>query len=208
MSEALDRKAHWETLYRTRRDDRVSWFQPSPDLSLQLIEATGIARDAPIIDVGGGASRLVDGLLSAGYRDVSVLDLAGAALRLSQQRLGARQRQVQWFEQDVTRFAPPRRFALWHDRAVFHFLTDPDDRERYLRVLARAVRPGGHVIIAAFAPDGPERCSGLEVVRYDPAGLAATLGHGFELVESLEEAHRTPAGKVQKFGYCRFVKSD
>ncbi|WP_303909086.1 class I SAM-dependent methyltransferase [Thiohalomonas denitrificans] len=206
MDEGFDRKAHWEEVYRTKSDREVSWFQPDPRLSLELIAATEIGRDGPVIDIGGGASRLVDVLLANGYDDVSVLDLSGEALRTSQRRLGALQARVSWFEQDVTRFVPPRRFSVWHDRAVFHFLTEPADREAYRTVLERAVRPGGQVIIAAFAPDGPERCSGLEVVRYAPETLAAELGQGFQLLEHRTEAHRTPAGKIQKFSYCRFVK--
>ncbi len=208
MGKGFDRKGHWEQIYRTRSDREVSWFQPDPRLSLELIAAAGISPEQPIIDVGGGASRLVDALLAAGYEDVSVLDVAGEALRSSQRRLGPLQAWVGWFEQDVTRFAPPRRFAIWHDRAVFHFLTDPADRLAYRRLLERAVLPGGQVIIAAFALDGPERCSGLEVVRYSPDTLAAELGRDFQLLEHRTESHTTPAGKIQKFSYCRFVKPD
>lgn len=208
MDEVFDRKRHWEQVYRSKSDREVSWFQPDPRLSLELIAATACGRDEPVIDIGGGASRLVDGLLENGYEDVSVLDLSGEALRTSQRRLGARQTRVEWFEQDVTRFAPPRHFAVWHDRAVFHFLTEVADRIAYRRVLERAVRPGGQVIVAAFAPDGPERCSGLKVVRYAPDKLAAELGQGFQLLEHRTESHRTPAGKIQKFSYCRFVKPD
>ncbi|SCZ63720.1 class I SAM-dependent methyltransferase [Thiohalomonas denitrificans] len=206
MDEGFDRKAHWEEVYRSKSDREVSWFQPDPRLSLELIAATGLGCDEPIIDVGGGASRLVDILLLNGYEDLSVLDVAGEALRSSQRRLGDLQTRVSWFEQDVTCFVPPRRFSVWHDRAVFHFLTEPADREAYRSVLGRAVRPGGQVIIAAFAPDGPERCSGLEVVRYAPDTLATELGQGFQLLEHRTEEHRTPAGKIQKFSYCRFVK--
>jgi SAM-dependent methyltransferase len=174
-------------------------------MSLRLIAGTGVSRSAPVIDVGGGASVLVDGLLEAGFTDVTVLDLSGAALASSRARLGARASSVQWTEADVTRAdLPPRSFDLWHDRAVFHFLTDRADRLAYLRVLRHALRPGGHVVIATFAEDGPERCSGLPVRRYAPAQLHAELGSDFELLASEREAHVTPAGAVQRFQYSLF----
>ncbi len=197
-------KNHWERVYTEKAVDSVSWFQNYPALSMQLIHATGIAKDAAIIDVGGGASVLVDTLVEEGYRNVAVLDIAGAALAHAKKRLGDKAAEVQWFEHDVITFASPHPFWLWHDRAVFHFLTDAASRSRYLDVLANAVPVGGHVIIATFAPDGPGQCSGLNVERYDEAKIAPLFAPSFMLVEKLSELHRTPALKDQHFNYFRF----
>lgn len=202
----MDRKQHWEDVYRQKQPTEVSWFQPRPEISLNLIRASGIAPEEPVIDVGGGASRLVDCLLDAGYANVSVLDIAAAAMRHSRERLAARADGVTWLEADATAFTPPQQYALWHDRAVFHFLTDPADRNAYRNALAAGLRPGGHLIIATFALDGPDMCSGLPVQRYSPETLSAELGEGFELVETVTETHRTPAQKDQRFVYCRFIK--
>ena len=164
-----------------------------------------MSRSAPVIDVGGGASVLVDGLLEAGFTDVTVLDLSGAALSASRTRLGERARLVKWIEADVTQAdLPPRPFDLWHDRAVFHFLVDPADRRAYLQVLRRALRPGAHVVMATFAEDGPERCSGLPVQRYAPSQLHAALGEDFEWLASEREQHLTPGGVLQQFQYSVF----
>jgi len=200
----MERKQHWEDVYTNKQPTDVSWFQPRPEISLALIEASGIAHDAAIIDMGGGASRLVDCLLDAGFSDVSVLDIAGAALRHAQQRLGERSSRVNWIEADATSFAPPRQYALWHDRAVFHFLTEAADRAAYRQRLAQALQPGGHLIIATFALDGPTVCSNLPVQRYSPETLGAELGDEFDLVETRTELHITPARKEQRFVYCRF----
>ena len=197
-------KAHWERVYSEKAADSVSWFQNYPTLSMQLIHATGVGKNAAIIDVGGGASVLVDTLVKEGYRQVAVLDIAGAALAHAKKRLGDKAAEVQWFEHDVTRFEPPYPFQLWHDRAVFHFLTDPAVRARYLTVLARAVPVGGHVIIATFAPEGPEQCSGLAVERYDETKIVPLFAPRFALVEKHTELHRTPALKDQHFNYFRF----
>lgn len=202
----MDRKQHWEQVYAQKQPTEVSWFQPRPEHSLRLITATGIAHDQPLIDLGGGASCLVDNLLEQGYRDVSVLDISGAALQHARQRLGQRAAAVHWIEADATAFEPSRHYALWHDRAVFHFLTDPADREAYRQRLARGLQAGGQLIIATFALDGPERCSNLPVQRYSPETLSAELGAGYHLVETLGEAHITPAQKEQRFVYCRFAK--
>jgi SAM-dependent methyltransferase len=199
-----DRKAHWDRLYERTSPHEVSWYQQVPALSLRLIEAAGLGKDEPLVEVGGGASVLVDYLLRAGYQRLAVLDISGHALALTQARLGDAASQVEWFEADVTDFTPPHSFRLWHDRAVFHFLTDPADRRAYVETLHRAVPPGGHVIIAAFAVGGPTRCSGLDIVQYDAARLAAELGPGFRLVEEAGEMHRTPGGKEQKFSYFRY----
>lgn len=200
----MERKQHWEQVYADKKPEEVSWHQDNPGFSLDLIERTGIGMDAPIIDVGGGASRLVDALLDRGYRDITVLDIANSALEHAEARLGSRARQVEWLEADVTAFEPVRRYDLWHDRAVFHFLTDPADRGRYREALRHGLLPGSHVIIATFAPDGPEKCSGLPVARYSPEALQAELGDAFELVASESETHLTPAGKEQKFVGCLF----
>jgi ubiquinone/menaquinone biosynthesis C-methylase UbiE len=199
----MQSKEHWEKVYTTKATDTVSWFQPHADLSLDLIKATGISHDAAIIDVGGGASTLVDDLLANGYTDLSVLDLSAAALAAAQRRLGARAAKVQWIEADVTKAdLPARRFDVWHDRAVFHFLTSAEDRAAYVQTVFRAVKPGGHVIVATFAEDGPNQCSGLPVMRYRADELHAEFGEAFSLLSHRKEAHHTPSGTVQQFVYC------
>jgi SAM-dependent methyltransferase len=198
-----DRKQHWEQVYQTKSPLEVSWFQAEPRLSLELIHRSGVGRDAPVIDVGGGASLLVDRLHADGYKQLAVLDISAAALAAARERLGANAAGIEWYESDITEFTPPHAFALWHDRAVFHFLTAADDRRRYVQVLRQALRPDGHVVIAAFAIGGPTRCSGLEIVQYDAEKLQAELGPGFRLEEERSENHRTPAGKDQKFGFFR-----
>jgi trans-aconitate methyltransferase len=199
-----DRREHWRRVWGTKSPEQVSWYQAEPRVSLELIAAAGVAKDAGIIDCGGGASILVDRLLDHGYSNLAVLDIAGAAMRVSQSRLGARAQAVAWHEADVTNFEPPRRYALWHDRAVFHFLTEAEDRRRYVATLRKALEPGGAVVIAAFAPDGPPKCSGLEVMRHDERSLGAALGEEFELRETRHETHRTPSQADQHFIYCRF----
>ena len=200
----IDLSRHWQKVYESRNEDEVSWYQARPALSLQLIENTGVSPEAAdIVDVGGGASLLVDHLLDAGWRHVTVLDIAPAALEKAKRRLDARAGQVTWICADLLRWTPPRRYDIWHDRAVFHFLTDPADRQRYVKVLKRALKPGGHVIIATFAPDGPEKCSGLPVQRHAPEDIARELGADFALVEAADEHHTTPAGRIQHFNYAR-----
>jgi SAM-dependent methyltransferase len=195
---------HWTGIYRKHRASELSWFQAEPTCSLGLIEAAGLARSDPILDVGGGTSLLVDRLLDRGYQDITVLDLAAPALDAVRTRLGARGQAVTLVHADVRRYLPERRYGLWHDRAVFHFLTSAEDRWRYLRSLAAGLRSGGHVVIATFASDGPARCSGLEVVCYEPSSLAATLGPPFALVKVEREVHVTPSGAVQPFQYSLF----
>jgi len=197
-------KSHWERVYTDKAIDSVSWFQNYPTLSMQLIHATGINKDSAIIDVGGGASMLADTLVNEGYGKVAVLDIAGTALEYAKKRLADKATAVEWFEHDVTTFVPPHPFNLWHDRAVFHFLSDVEVRARYLDVLAKAVPVGGHVIIATFALEGPEKCSGLAVERYDEAKIVPLFAPRFTLVEKLSEMHRTPALKDQHFNYFRF----
>jgi len=201
---APTRQAHWENVYQTKGERDVSWFQENPDISLDLIRATGADIAAAIIDVGGGASRLADALLDEGYRCLTVLDLSDKALATSRDRLGARAAQVSWIVADVTAWQPSRTFDVWHDRAAFHFLTEPQDREAYGECVRTAMRPGGHVIIGTFAPDGPERCSGLPVVRHDHTTIGQVLGGSFRLAETRKHDHRTPGGAIQRFQFSRF----
>ena len=196
-------KEHWEKVYATKPTDAVSWFQQHAEQSMRLIAQTGVPKTASIIDVGGGASTLVDDLLEAGYQSLTVLDLSGAALAAAQRRLGSKADPVKWLVANiVSAELPVHAYDVWHDRAVFHFLTSPDDRHAYIDAVLRAVKPGGHVIVATFAEDGPEQCSGLQVMRYSPTGLHAEFGSPFTLLRHEREEHHTPAGNVQKFVYC------
>ncbi|TAJ68741.1 MAG: class I SAM-dependent methyltransferase [Phenylobacterium sp.] len=200
-------RSHWETVYGEKRVDGVSWFEAKPARSLALIDSLDVALDDAIIDVGGGASLLVDELLRRGFRDLSVLDIAINSLALARARLGTRAAEVSWLVEDVTLWQPPRdRYALWHDRAVFHFLIEAADRQAYMRAVTRGLRPGGHLILATFAPSGPERCSGLPVQRYHSGELAAAVGPAFELIRSEMAAHLTPGGATQDFTWCVFEK--
>jgi len=198
-----ERTSHWDTVYSTKGDAEVSWFEETPALSLELIRATGLGADAAIIDIGGGASRLVDRLLAAGHTDLSVLDLSAVALARARSRLGEVDR-VDWVVADVTRWLPSRQYELWHDRAALHFLTDPKDQKAYVANLKRALRPGGFAIIGTFAPDGPERCSSLPVVRYGDETLSRLVGDEFDLVASRRHQHSTPGGSIQRFQFCMF----
>jgi 2-polyprenyl-3-methyl-5-hydroxy-6-metoxy-1,4-benzoquinol methylase len=202
-SSVVDSKAHWEKVYRTKQPREVSWYRPHLDISLQLIEEASPNRDAQIIDVGGGESTLVDDLLARGYPNLSILDVSLTALDVTKQRLGASADTVKWVSGDVTTTAFMRdQYDVWHDRAVFHFLTESKEREAYVRQVARAVKPRGHVIVATFGPEGPTQCSGLNVVRYDADALHSEFGMGFQLVKHLIELHQTPAGSIQQFTYC------
>ena len=199
----MDPKTHWEHVYRTRLPTEVSWYQPHAVRSLEIIRRASPPPGGPIIDVGGGASTLVDGLLDAGYRDMTVLDLSATALAKARARLAARAARVEWVEADVLDVPlPAARYHVWHDRAVFHFLTLPGDRARYVAQVRRAVRPGGVVLVATFADDGPPRCSGLGVARYSAVTLHAAFGPAFQLLMSEREEHLTPAGARQAFVYC------
>lgn len=202
----MNREEHWNQVYQTKPPDDVSWFQPRPTTSLRLIEACGVGKSDGIIDVGGGASVLVDFLLDAGYSQLAVLDISAAALDHAKGRLGARADAVDWFAADVTTFVPTRQFGLWHDRAVFHFLTDTADRQKYVEAMKRTLTPEGHVVIATFATDGPEKCSGLSVCRYDAPAMSAELGAEFQLVEQVNETHVTPWSTEQRFSYFRFAR--
>ena len=196
-------KQHWEQVYSTKPENSVSWFQEHARQSVQLIGSTGVSKSAKIIDVGGGASTLVDDLLAGGYQHLTVLDLSEAALAVSRTRLGKRATEIDWLAGDITKIELPlHEFDVWHDRAVFHFLTTREDREAYVRAVLRAVKPGGHVIVATFAEDGPDKCSGLPVMRYSADGLHAEFGAPFTLLQQEREEHQTPFGTVQKFIYC------
>ena len=199
----MDSKAHWERIYRTKRPDEVSWFQREAAISLALIRRVAPQVTARILDVGGGASTLVDGLVAAGFRGVTVLDLAPSALELARRRLGAAAPDVTWLEADVlSADLQASHFDVWHDRAVFHFLTSAADRAKYVEQVRRSVKLGGHVLVATFADDGPTHCSGLPVARYSAGALHHEFGSAFRLLESVREEHVTPSGSKQAFVYC------
>jgi SAM-dependent methyltransferase len=199
----MDSRAHWEAVYRSTRPTEVSWYQAEATLSTRLIQQHVPSRQAPIIDVGGGASVLVAQLHALGYTNLTVLDLSGTAITAARARLGPGASTVRWIEADILDAElPPGGYAFWHDRAVFHFLTDPAARTRYVEQARRAVTVGGYVLVATFAEDGPTRCSGLEVVRYSPASLHVQFGDGFTFLGAEREEHRTPSGVVQAFTYC------
>jgi SAM-dependent methyltransferase len=198
------RQSHWENVYTSKGENEVSWFQKNPAPSLALIAEAGAAPNSAIIDVGGGASRLVDHLIESGFQDVTVLDLSAAALDAARARLGERAARAHWLVADATTWEPSRTYDIWHDRAAFHFLTEAAGQRAYAERVARAVRPGGHVIIGTFAPDGPERCSGLAVERHDAASIGAVLGDRFALVQTRRDDHLTPAGAMQRFQFSLF----
>lgn len=195
------RKAHWERVYEAKPAEELSWHEEQPRVSMRMLRLARIGGEDAIIDVGAGASRFVDSLLLQGYRDVTVMDISESALSVSQERLQEKASAVDWLVADVLEFEPSRRFELWHDRAVFHFLTRAEDRRRYLDTLRKALGKGGHLLLATFALDGPDRCSGLPVERYDAAKLLAVLGGDFRLIEQSLETHITPAGIEQRFVY-------
>jgi 2-polyprenyl-3-methyl-5-hydroxy-6-metoxy-1,4-benzoquinol methylase len=199
-----DRGAHWENVYRTKGEREVSWFQETPASSLELIRSVGATRASAVIDIGGGASRLVDALVAEGYEAVTVLDLSESALAATKTRLGQTTAGVTWIVADVTKWKPTQRYDVWHDRAAFHFLTDAADRSAYVECLRETLRPGGYAVIATFALDGPERCSGLPVIRYDAASLGEVLGDAFNLAETRRHDHHTPMGSMQRFQFSVF----
>ncbi|OKO77206.1 class I SAM-dependent methyltransferase [Bradyrhizobium sp. NAS96.2] len=198
---AYDRQSHWQTVYLTKGEQQVSWSQADPQPSLRLIESVAPGRDASIIDIGGGASRLVDALLARGFHDLTVLDLSEAALASARERIGAAGEAVRWVADDATVWQPPRAFDIWHDRAAFHFLVEERDRAAYLDRLHRGVKASGHAVIGTFALDGPEKCSGLPVQRYDPATLSRAIGPAFELIAHEAHRHVTPWGATQSFQF-------
>ncbi|HUX68817.1 MAG TPA: class I SAM-dependent methyltransferase [Terriglobales bacterium] len=203
----MDRTQHWNAVYAGREEGQASWFEAAPELSLRLLAAAGLGGETAVVDIGGGEARLVDALLARGVRRLTVLDISGEALRRAQARLGkAAAEAVSWIEADVAGAwrLPP--VDLWHDRAVFHFLTRPEERAAYRGHLLETLQPGGGAVIATFALEGPERCSGLPVARYSPATLAQELGPELRLVEALEHVHHTPTGAAQAFQYSRFIR--
>lgn len=199
-----DRQTHWDRVYRTKGESEVSWFQETPEPSLDLLQLAGAGPTEAIIDIGGGASRLVDHLLDAGFENVAVLDLSEAALAAARERLGERGAKVRWIAADVTAWEPDEIYDVWHDRAALHFLTAAEDQAAYATRVRKALRIGGRAIIGTFAPDGPEKCSGLPVVRHDAGSLAALLGPGFVLVDARRHEHRTPWGATQRFQFSTF----
>jgi 2-polyprenyl-3-methyl-5-hydroxy-6-metoxy-1,4-benzoquinol methylase len=202
----LGEQEHWEKLYATKAPNQVSWFRPHLETSIALIERAASRRSASIIDVGGGACSLVDDLIARGYRNIAVLDISQTAMDLAKKRLGAAGESIQWIHADVTQASlPAHSYDVWHDRAVFHFLTKPEHRLAYVRTVASAVRPGSAVIVSTFGPEGPEKCSGLDVLRYDAPSLHEEFGPRFRLVDSLKELHLTPFGTTQQFVYCYCV---
>jgi SAM-dependent methyltransferase len=199
----VDAKAHWEKVYSTKAPDAVSWYRAHLETSLALIERAADAHSTSIIDVGGGESTLVDDLILRGYENLTILDVSSTAIEVTRKRLGSAAERVHWLVGDITEIElEPNAYDLWHDRAVFHFLTAPELRLAYVRQVMRAVKPGGHVIISTFGPEGPAKCSGLEVMRYDAESLHGEFGGRFRLVESSEEFHQTPFGTAQQFLYC------
>jgi len=200
-----DRQTHWQNVYMTKGEKEVSWFQEAPTISLELIAATGAGPASALVDIGGGASRLVDALVERQYHAVTVLDVSEAALKTAKDRIGPAAHVVTWIAADVTAWKPAQQYDVWHDRAAFHFLTDPRDRDAYRERLTKALRPGGQAIIGTFSLLGPEKCSGLPVVRYDARSLGDFLGPAFRLQETRDHEHRTPWGSSQLFQFSRFV---
>ena len=199
----MDSQTHWERIYGSKGPDAVSWYRPHLELSLKLIRRAAPELSASIIDVGGGESTLVDDLVAQGYHNITVLDISRIAIEATQKRLGAASGHIHWLVADITDTQLEHAaYDVWHDRAVFHFLTAPDARVAYVRQVANAIKPGGHVIVSTFGPEGPTKCSGLDVVRYDAEKLHGEFGVHFQLLDSSKELHRTPFGTVQQFLYC------
>lgn len=201
-------QAHWDRIYTQKAPDQVSWYRPHLKASLALIEQAASELSASIIDVGAGAgeSTLADDLLARGYSDLTILDISQEAVEATRSRLGNAAKRVRWMVADITQVElEPSTYEVWHDRAVFHFLTDADDRKAYVRQVIRSVKRGGHVIISAFGPEGPTKCSGLEVVRYDAESLHAEFGANFRLISSSRQLHQTPFGTAQQFLYCHCI---
>ena len=199
----MNKKTHWETVYQTKSDQQVSWYRDHLDNSLRMILNTKVGKDAAIIDVGGGSSTLADDLLDNGFADISVLDISASAMKKSQARLGSQAKQIEWLEADITNVSLPKNYYdIWHDRAVFHFLTDAEDRQKYVKLVMNSLKIGGHIIVASFGENGPLKCSGLDVVRYSPETMHNEFGNEFKLIKSLNETHQTPFGTTQEFIYC------
>ena len=202
----FDRRKHWGDVYQEKSPSEVSWYQKEPKLSLELIRSTNVVSNEAIIDVGGGTSVLVDNLGKEYYTNLTVLDISENAIASAKKRLGNSSKSIEWIVSDITQFDTAQKFSLWHDRALFHFLTDQSDRQIYVKALKNAIRPEGHLIIATFAIGGPKKCSGLEIVQYDSEKMIAELGDNFKLIEERKEVHITPANKEQEFIFFRFLK--
>lgn len=200
------RKAHWEHIYETRSPDEVSWFQPTPQHSLDIIQPLDLPPEAPIIDIGGGDSRLVDHLLELGYQNLTVLDISEAAIQKAQQRLGEKAKQVEWIVEDITVFQPTKQYTLWHDRATFHFLREQSEIERYVSTAAQAIQPGGYLLLGTFSTHGPDRCSGLDVTQYSADSLTDLFREHFEQLDCHTTDHETPSGSAQQFLFCLFMR--
>ncbi|VAW48460.1 tRNA (adenine57/58-N1)-methyltransferase [hydrothermal vent metagenome] len=202
----MNSKEHWKNVYQNKSAEEVSWYQAIPTISLSIIRDSGLKKEQAIIDVGGGASTLVDSLLQEGFEDITVLDLSSQALEVAKQRLGERAEAVDWLAEDITQFSPKKKVFFWHDRAVFHFLTQSEDRAKYKKILASSVLSGGYVMIAVFSIGGPEQCSGLDIVQYDADKIKEALGVEFKLIDEQVEQHMTPSGNAQLFRYFVFRK--
>ena len=199
----MDAGSHWEKIYKAKAPDAVSWYRTHLDRSLELIESASLDRSACIIDIGGGESTLVDDLLACGYHNLTILDVSQTALDVTKARLGESGKGIHWICADVTQSdLPAHAFDVWHDRAVFHFLNTPEQRNAYVQLATRAVKPTGHVIVSTFGPEGPTKCSGLDVTRYDAQSLHGEFGSRFKLIHSSTELHQTPFGTTQQFLYC------
>lgn len=199
----MNKKSHWESIYAAKAHDKLSWYREHLDMSLRMILQTGVEKDAAIMDVGGGSSTLVDDLLDSRFADIWVLDISGTAIEKTRKRLGVRGEQVSWIEADITDVKLPEdHFDVWHDRAVFHFLTAAEDRRKYVDLVIRSLKIGGHIIVASFGLEGPGKCSGLDVVRYSPESMHDEFGNQFRLISTLNESHETPFGTTQEFVYC------
>jgi SAM-dependent methyltransferase len=201
-----DRKKHWDRVYEKNLLNEVGWYQDYPEMSLKLIAATGVSVDGGIIDIGGGTSKLPGILLDQGYNRVTVLDISGRSIEKAKIQLAEKSSRINWIEADITKYDVKEKFDVWHDRAVFHFLTDAEDRKGYITSLNQALTINGHLIIGTFGPDAPPKCSGLPVVRYEPESLHNELGNNFNLAETFFEDHVTPSGVRQQFIFCRFIK--
>ena len=202
----FNRKKHWGDVYQEKSPSELSWYQKEPKLSLELIRCTNVASNDAIIDVGGGASVLVDYLSKESFTNLTVLDISENAIAMAKKRLGDTAKSIEWIVSDITQFDTSQKFSLWHDRALFHFLTEPSDREIYVNALIKTIKTEGHLIIATFATGGPEKCSGLEIVQYDSEKMIAELGDNFSLVEERKEIHITPANKEQEFIFFHFLR--
>lgn len=204
----MNRKSHWEEIYRSKAHDTMSWFQHKPETSLNLIRSTGLSKRARIIDIGGGDSFLAENLLYMGYKDITVLDISEKALERARSRIGMRSKQIKWLVQDISEFTPQVKFDLWHDRAVFHFLTEEDEIEQYVKTANKYIVPGGHLIIGTFSEKGPTKCSGIQIKQYSTESLSNLFIPFFERIECLQIDHVTPLNKIQNFTFCRFRKYD